>query len=146
MTMTTRLILISSIIFTVIVLAITPNLLAQGSSSATMQVQVSVVEGSSITQVNNHNSNIYDLATLSDVSELTTIAISNSNSKAYAIEQSKFLKLTDRSGQYLEIPIKYVDSIKGKDLVLKISTDVSESKDITKGKYKGSYTTSVAYL
>ena len=144
--MTTRQTFISSLLIALLALAITPNLYAQQTSTATMQVQVTVVEGFGVTQANTNNSNTLDLSSLSGGSKLTTIMIGNRTSKAYALERPNTLKLTNRNGQHLKIPISYVDSIERKGLVSKVSTELPDPTKLTSGTYKGSYTTTVAYL
>lgn len=135
------------IIFTIFLLAAVPFFAsAQKSASATMKVQVTVVEGSGITQKGNSEVMLSGTTAQSGISELTTLVLNSSSAAGFVIDRPETLHLSDNQGRNLDVPVNYTDHMEGKDLVSSANTKMLEASEETRGAYKGSLTTSVAYL
>lgn len=135
--------LVSTLIFT---LATTFLCLGQQSTQATMKVQVTVVEGNSISAIQKSNIDLTKSSASTGLSELTTMTINKKSNSSVAISRPSELDLVDNEGQNLRIPIFYTDKITDKEIILKMDIKSIGENISNRGDYKGSLTTTIAYL
>lgn len=135
--------LVTTLIFT---LAITHVCIGQQSAQATMQVQVTVVEGNSISSAHNSTIDLSNSASLSGLSEIMTMKFNVQANTPIVLSRPDKLDLQDDEGRHLDIPLIYSDTLNDKDITTKVDTNAIPDTESNRGVYKGSLTTAVIYL
>jgi len=121
-------------------------MLAQQSAQATMKVQVTVVEGNSISSASNSTINLTKSPSASSVSEITTMKINRRSNAAVVFNKQDKLDLVDEKGGQLSIPLIYTDEVTEKEVISRVVAKPLQKDENAKGTYKGALTTSIAYL
>jgi hypothetical protein len=135
--------LITTLIF---ILAATSVCLGQQSAQATMKVQVTILEGNSISNTQKTNIELSGSSSLNGPSEITTLTINKRTNSAITINRPNKIELKDSRGQNLSLPIIYTDKITDKKITSRVDMESIVDKTSNRGNYKGSFTTTVAYL
>ena len=121
-------------------------MLAQQSAQATMKVQVTVVEGNAITMKQQAKVALNKPEDSSELTELSTVSINSNPGSVYMLKRPERLNLTDDSGTNLEIPVIYHDQLSEQGITSEMNFAPLTDTSLSKSTYKGTITTSIAYL
>lgn len=121
-------------------------MLAQQSAQATMKVQVTVVEGNAITMKQQPKVALNKPEATNRLTELSTIMINKEAGSVFMLKRPESLELTDERGANLEIPVIYNDELSEQGITTEMNFAPLNDTMLTKSTYKGTVTTSVAYL
>jgi len=121
-------------------------MLAQQSAQATMKVQVTVVEGNAITMKQQAKVALNKPEDSSELAELSTVSINSKPGSVYMLKRPERLNLTDDRGTNLEIPVIYHDQLSEQGITSEMNFAPLTDTSLSKSTYKGTITTSIAYL
>lgn len=128
------------------VLASVPILMAQQSAQATMKVQVTVIEGNSITMNRNTNLTLNKPGDTDKLTELSTVNFSREPGSVFMMERPEKMNLVGADGTNLEIPVIYIDRLTDQGITTELNLAPHDDTSLRKGTFRGTITTSVAYL
>ena len=119
---------------------------AQQSAQATMKVQVTVIEGNAITMNQQPKVALNKPDTSNELTELSTISINKEPGSVFILERPEKMRLIDEKGENLEIPVVYRDQVSEQGITTEMNFAPVTNTSLAKSTYKGTITTSVAYL
>lgn len=119
---------------------------AQQSAQATMKVQVTVIEGNSITMNQHRKVTLNNSEAAKGLSELSTIHFSREPGSVFTMKRQERMSLIDNNGTNLELPVIYNDRITDRGITSELNISTFVDTSLNKGTFKGTLTTSVAYL
>lgn len=138
---TKRLILSLLAVFT-----ITPLTWAQNSAQATMKVQVRVVEGNGISAQHQKTFSLQSRDGQAGDIEIATLKRHGSLLSSVAVEQPRALTLVDEEGREVQLPLQNSSKELTGQLLSRVSLPALNTAEVPGKLYRGSYTTTIAYL
>jgi len=131
---------------TLLLVALAPFIYAQQSAQATMRVQVTVVEGNSMTTSEQNLINLSNQGGNDKFSSLNTLSINRKAHSTFVLSRPESLVLRDKEGKVLDLPVHYLDRVGKKGLTSEMKAASINAMNSDIGNCKGTVTTSVAYL
>ncbi|NGP76958.1 hypothetical protein G3570_09960 [Balneolaceae bacterium YR4-1] len=127
-------------------LASVSTLMAQQAAQATMKVQVTVIEGNSISMHQPQKVVLNKSVTANGLTELSKISFSREPGSVFIMQRPEKMLLRDESGKSLELPVTYQDYITDQGITSELNLVPLTETARPAGSLKGTLTTSVAYL
>lgn len=129
-----------------LLIALVPFVYAQQSAQATMKVQVTVVEGNSMTTSEQNLINLSNQGGSNEFSSLNTLSINRKAHSTFVLNRPESLVLRDKEGKVLDLPVHYIDRAGKNGLTSEMNAASIDANNSQIGDCEGTVTTSIAYL